>query len=96
MTIIECAAISSPPTLTQYLVPAGIIAFLAALYFFIAYLCFAKAAKRGKKSVADAMIASHAFDRYRDELKKLRREPRVLMITNDPKKPKVTLHIQYR
>lgn len=49
---------------------AGIIAFLAALYFFIAYLCFAKAAKRGKKSDADAMIASHAFDRYRDELKK--------------------------
>ena len=49
-----------------------------------------------KREIAPGEEAKLKVTIYRDELKKLRREPRVLMITNDPKKPKVTLHIQYR
>lgn len=52
----------------RYLIFAGAALFLVAAYFFVSYLCFVTAAKRGKKSNADAIFSSHAFDSYRAAL----------------------------
>jgi hypothetical protein len=47
----------------------------------------------GKKRLSPGERTKLKFTAVRDELKKVRTRPRILMITNDPSKPKVTITI---
>ncbi len=47
----------------------------------------------GKKRLSQGERTKLKFTAVRDELKKVRTRPRILMITNDPSKPKVTITI---
>jgi len=46
-----------------------------------------------KRTVKPGEMAKLKIKAYRDDLKKARLRPRILMIVNDPKKPKVTINI---
>ena len=49
----------------------------------------------GKSRLAPGGKTKLKITALRDELKKVRTRPRILMITNDPKKPKVTIEVKY-
>jgi hypothetical protein len=49
----------------------------------------------GKSRLAPGAKTKLKITALRDELKNTRTRPRILMITNDPKKPKVTIEVKY-
>ncbi|GAY28720.1 DUF1573 domain-containing protein [Prevotella sp. MGM1] len=50
----------------------------------------------GKREIAAGETTKLKITAQRDELKKLRSKPRVLMITNDPDKPKVAIEVRIK